>query len=554
MCRLSVEMISDFMKVVGVYFVFIGVLGEGCYGHSKMSGCQEIESKLKFVKLLGNCTLMTKKHTVQYPAACVVKLNVSTSSRTISGVNVIMDAKDLESSGTNPIAEVGLISSSYNYISSEVVTDNFNTRESYPLTNLDSIFVYVHHNNRSSNKFDATFKYDISTDNTVLRYKNWITNNITQNCVIFDKNGKWNSQTCITEASSINQTVKCSCAAEDASVFGIVQTVEIMNDTLTIHVVLIIGLTMVTVSGCLLFTAIILLFFFRNQLKTHRVIIQLGIAGSLLGRGMLPLLEEISKNINPFIPELCEVVAVLRIYFDLTAACWTLNEGVILFIKVGLAGFVDYNVVVSTKRMIGLAIFTWMAPALLVGIWSSSEILSGTFMGIDILYEDLKNKNTHLSKMNSTEFHSLHNHRKYRNCWPSQHSETYLITSVPLIITVVANLIIGGYIIWIMWRVAVTDAKSQPTKGDGSRRSSATLSAKAVVLVTWSLGAPYLVTLLLAKHSEFEPVAIMARAILLITQGPLIFFFYCVKNTELRKAINVWKNRNKLKRDLNAGS
>ena len=284
--------------------------------------------------------------------------------------------------------------------------------------------------------------------------------------------------------------------------------------------------TVVTVLQSITIVALALtvmcLLIVRKKLRNSRTIVQINLATSLLFLHFFFVLGGPALTLNAIF---CEACAVLTHYFTLSSAFWMLNEGLVLYFKT-CKTVLSLDVKKLLPTLIAVA---WGVPFLLVLVCVSVGFTNGIYMDV----------NKHSCKSNSSN--------PYHSCWIGvEHNMIYTVI-VPLS---VIFFVTGCIIIRTTVEISKMSRKVTKMRSHGSAQamppekkktrfatttSHSSVALRAVALLLPVLGVPWVIGFLVNIKGSEEIMQIL-NGIINGLQGVFIFFIYCIKNSQFRRA------------------
>ncbi|XP_039262388.2 uncharacterized protein LOC120338442 [Styela clava] len=399
--------------------------------------------------------------------------------------------------------------------------------------------------NCSKVPINVTFGYNLAWDISILRYNDRFTKvySFTQNCNRLSEDGKWVE----FENHSI-QPLVTRCRNEAGSVYGVKQEIKLFQMSMFWRTFFIVSKVFVGISTFFLLITVFFLVRYRVKLPSHRVFNQLGISLSFIGRQFVMLLYTGMLVAEPYPVRLCECMAILFLYFSVTTACWLLSEALVLFVKVGLLQMVSYTKAFSTRRMTAVTVCIWIFSALYVFATAYPAHRANIFVCNTNLYNAINERHNLLSSYGNSTVYDMTKYIKYYGCEPSHNDYVVYLVLTPTVIAFIFNLIVATYITTVVLRKSIATQSSRPSDNPLPTRDTIKTTTNAIIFLAWSLGIPQFVTVIL-NTLDHNVEAYMINIILNAVQGPIVFYFYFLKNSELRQAMKRKNKRRKLKKD-----
>jgi len=324
-------------------------------------------------------------------------------------------------------------------------------------------------------------------ENVTLAFRNLEDATLNRNCVFLNmlENSpvSWSEQGCHVKSMDNTET-ECSCS--HLTHFAVLMQFDTSSEDDTIsetdkkalEILTYLGLTLSLIGISLT----ILGYVFLTDMKGPLSQIRVSLVASL-GAGQIIFLAGIGATENK---GTCVTVAALVQYFLMAAFCWMLVEGIYLYLFIVKV----YNVSNKLKICHGMS---WGFPALVVAL--SLSIAAGKD-GVEGFVSD-------------------------EYCWMSSANNLIWIFIVFVVLIELLNVL-------ILVRVVKEMTRMQQAKD--SKTEQMRLGIRACLLLVPLLGLTWLFGLLSQFHKAFAYISTIFNT----TQGFLIFFLHCVRNTEIR--------------------
>lgn len=270
-----------------------------------------------------------------------------------------------------------------------------------------------------------------------------------------------------------------------------------------------------TLSIAALSVTIIVFMCYRQILLTHRTALHLNLAISLLGGYVALLLGSVFSSRHLDHPKTCFGFAIAAHLFFLSTFCWFFMEGIYLFYKVVMVFSTKWGECGAKYA----PLLGWGIPVLIVIV---SVLTSRNMnnrhgeMGYDDAYYD--DRTCFLQSSNGMQW-------------------TFL---APAFFVIFINTCVLMKVVSVIFQ----SSRSSSTKSKTVANSIRT-SAKGLILLLPILGIPWIANVFSSLPPPAGIVASYVHVVLMGLQGIAIFLFYCVFNSEVRKAIKLSTERRK---------
>lgn len=406
-----------------------------------------------------------------------------------------------------------------------------------------SVSAFVMNENQSLIKksISAMPIFDIDTEKSLRKVEEKSNRNLasygpTYVCVFLKTTGSslWSDEGC-SFVQVKNDVVYCSC--NHTTSFSIMLAIRTVKVPKAIS-------TAVTVLQCISILAlaitILLLLLLRKKIKNNRTFVQLNLATSVLFLHVFFVLGGAAQKLSPLF---CEACTVLSHFFLLSSAFWMLNEGIVLYFRT-----YKKAIAFNHKNLFPfLFVFAWGLPFVLVAFTAGLGLYNDVYIDIHRSYNESEN-------MEMKSFEDKRHYFKYEVCWISVKNYMILSVIIPLsIVLILTTTIVVTTAISIskLKRAAIKSMrpsgkrKNNESKQEKKRSSSLfkqteissslPVTLRAVALLLPVLGVPWVFGFMVNIRGAEEVFQIL-HGLINGLQGLLLFYVYCVNNSQVRGA------------------
>lgn len=355
-------------------------------------------------------------------------------------------------------------------------------------------------------------------------------------CAFIDPmTGGWSSFGCYVFESSANSTT-CRCNHTTHFALLLKFAGSKMKDE---HLLEVFSLTLGSVSCFLLLVTAVIFVYYRNKLLKDRMLIHFHLICALIGGYLSIMAASISVSTDQIsVTNSCIVFSFFTHFFYLSVFFWSLIEGVYLFYKIVLVFQKKF-----LEKLIKLSpVVGWLLPALIVIV---SMVIS----------RSLPVKTLHKAS-EEIDVHVLGDgYVNPKTCFLNVQNGIIWSYLGPVILITGINFLILLKICQIVFR---STNRSMQLRNERGASKSIKKSVKGAMLLMPILSLPWIFGLLydLYQDKEVEGINGRLRTIIGITgayfqvifagvQGILIFFFYCIYNSEVRTAHSLAQRKRK---------
>lgn len=388
-------------------------------------------------------------------------------------------------------------------------------------------------------RLNTTIHFDLRNDKSLLSYGDKNVMEITRQCVSLDpSSGNWTSKYCESISNNLNEVI---CQCRESVAFTVRYQIIYDYRTSLLFILIKIAAVLYLISLVFLLITLFVLIKFAHKIKRDLATVQISVTLSIFLLYVFTVLINNPFEFGNVESTLCIIKAVIDNYLAIAAQFNALIQGILMYIKICLAGKLESGNDLRRRHLILLLCFAWLTPALIVLVTTTVGFSNRTYMMETKIYNVIERK---FGQVPSSIY-------RYKVCWASIQFPTALSVGIPLVIVFTVNSCIIIRIARVIWRKSVPSNSIRPRGPSDQRRASDILirfrtTSRAIAILTLSLGSPFIITVILALTSELH-LALVIHGILFGSQGVGIFFLYCILNSSIRcelKAMCVW-NRNK---------
>jgi len=355
----------------------------------------------------------------------------------------------------------------------------------------------------------------------------------------------WSEKGCSVIKSSVDNTT-CSCSHTTHFALLMKFSGSKLKDERFLEIL---SHSLGAISSLLLVATLTVFIRYREKLLRDRMLIHFHLILALLGGYISITLASFAITSQPvYLSNYCIVFAFLTHTFYLSVFFWSLIEGLYLFYKVDLVfqkNFLD--------RLIKLSpILGWFVPVLIAG---TSLVVSGLKVESAIVEAE-----THFGQKGFKEFALGYVNPK--TCFLNVSNGVIWTFLGPVLLVTFTNCILVIKVAVIIYR-STTNSLGRRNSDTESNAAAVRKSVKGAMFLMPILSIPWIIGLLydLYEESVEGDISSEVREVLGITgaylqvifagvQGILIFFFYCLYNSEVKMA---HKLENRRKRSVAQG-